>query len=83
MRKIRIATLAIVALGLAACEDAPFRLEYGWTEDRALAYTWIPPRAESPEPAYCYRTLAQTDCFRRPQPRQATRLVGFIGPEPL
>jgi hypothetical protein len=83
MRNIRILSLALLAVGLAACENAPFRMEYGWTEDRALAYTWIPPRQESPEPAYCYRTLALPDCYQRPQPRQATRLVGFIGPEPL
>ena len=83
MRNLRILSFALLALGLAACEDAPFRMEYGWTEERVLAYTWIPPRQENPEPAYCYRTLGVPDCYRRPQPRQAERLVGFIGPEPL
>ena len=83
---MRIASLSIVALSalaLVGCEDLPFRVEHGWTEERALRYTWLAPRSEVPEPAYCYRTLAQQDCYTRPQPRQATRLVGYIGPEPF
>jgi hypothetical protein len=82
MRHATTLVLALTAFALAGCEDAPFRLEYGWTEERALAYTWLTPRPEAVDPAYCYRTLAQPDCFSRPQPRQATRLVGFLGPEP-
>jgi hypothetical protein len=68
---------------LGGCEGTAFQVQYGWNEERALAYTWMTPRPITPEPAYCYRTLAEPDCFRRPQPRQATRLVGYIGPEPL
>ena len=83
MRNLHIVSLALIALGLVGCEELPFRLEYGWTEQRVLANGWIPPRPENPEPAYCYRTLAQADCYRRPLPREATRLVGFIGPEPF
>ena len=83
MRHTTLVLLVLGATALGGCEGTPFQLEYGWNEQRALAYTWIPPRPEAGEPAYCYRTLAQPDCFRRPQPRQATRLVGYIGPEPL
>ena len=83
MRTLRILSFALLALGLTACETAPIRAEFGWTEERVLAYTWFSPRPENPEPAYCYRTLALTDCYNRPQPREAVRLVGFIGPEPF
>jgi len=73
----------IAVTALVGCADAPFRVEHGWNEERALAYTWLAPRPIEGEPAYCYRTLAVTDCYRRPQPREATRLVGYIGPEPF
>jgi hypothetical protein len=74
--------LVSIALALASCADAPFRVEYGWNEQRALSYTWLEPTPVIGEPAYCYRTLAEPDCYRRSQPREASRLVGHIGPEP-
>lgn len=36
----------------------------------------------SPEPVYCYRTLAQADCYGAPQPGQGYRLLGYFGPPP-
>jgi hypothetical protein len=77
-------TLIPVALAasLMGCADTPFRLEQGWTEQRVLRYTWLTPQPFDAEPAYCYHTLAKPDCYSRPQPREAARMVGYIGPEP-
>ena len=35
-----------------------------------------------PQTAYCYRTLANVDCYTEPVPQDSRRLVGFIGPPP-
>ena len=83
IRDATFLVLALTALALAGCEDAPFRLQNGWTEERVLSYTWLTPRSIPPEPAYCYKTLAQADCYTRPQPRYATRLEGYLGPQPF
>jgi hypothetical protein len=84
MRRTLLSSIAgvLAATTLAGCADSPFRLEHGWTEQRALRYTWLAPGPVEPTPAYCYRTLAQPDCYERPQPREATRLIGYLGPEP-
>lgn len=34
------------------------------------------------EPVYCYRTLADIDCFRAPDVRAERRLVNYYGPSP-
>lgn len=31
---------------------------------------------------YCYKTLANVDCYSEPVPQDARRLVGFAGPPP-
>lgn len=31
---------------------------------------------------YCYKTLANVDCYSEPVPQDARRLVGFTGPPP-
>ncbi len=31
---------------------------------------------------YCYKTLANVDCYNEPVPQDARRLVGFTGPPP-
>ena len=36
----------------------------------------------TPQTAYCYRTLANVDCYTEPVPQDSRRLVGFIGPPP-
>lgn len=75
--------LAMLTL-LAGC-DAPyvreysdrFRNEYGWSEARTLSEGWIPSRNIPPDPAYCYRTLADADCYATAQPpREDPRLLG-------
>lgn len=34
------------------------------------------------EPVYCYRTLADSDCWRDPDPTADRRLVNYYGPSP-
>jgi hypothetical protein len=34
------------------------------------------------EPVYCYRSLADVDCYRQPYPRDARRLTNYYGPSP-
>ncbi len=34
------------------------------------------------EPVYCYRTLAEPDCWRDPDPAADRRLVNYYGPSP-
>jgi hypothetical protein len=78
--------LALLAM-LAGC-DAPyvrqytdaFRDKYGWTEERTLSEGWIPSRNIPPEPAYCYRTLADADCYVEAEPpHEDPRLIGSYG----
>jgi hypothetical protein len=81
---MRIAVISLVGVLVSGCAgDTPFRIEHGWTEERVLRDTWLAPRQVVGEQSYCYRTLAWSDCYKRPQPREATRLVGHIGPEPF
>jgi len=81
--------LALLAV-LVGC-DAPyikpyadeFRNQYGWNEERTLSSGWIPSRSISPDPAYCYRTLASADCYAEAEPaREKPRLIGGTGPAP-
>jgi hypothetical protein len=34
------------------------------------------------EPVYCYQSLAAVSCYRKPQARDARRLVNYYGPAP-
>jgi hypothetical protein len=85
-----VALMIATLLALAGC-DAPyvkpyvdqFRDQYGWNEERTLASGWIPPRDITPDPAYCYRTLATPDCYTEAEPkREKPRLIGSTGPSP-
>ncbi|TVS00698.1 MAG: hypothetical protein EA406_00245 [Rhodospirillales bacterium] len=41
-----------------------------------------PPPAWSEHGLYCYRSLADITCYAEPHPRDARRLVGYIGAAP-
>ncbi len=68
----RTAALA-VALVLSGCN--PFS-GYAPSETELLT-AGIVPRDSHPAgpPVYCYRTLAEVDCYRTPQQAEANRLV--------
>lgn len=51
------------------------------TQAELLAAGVLPPADFPPgPPAYCYRTLAEVDCYRAPQAGEAGRLVGSDPP---
>ncbi len=86
----RLAVMAC-ALALAGCEAPeqvlragvnPVQDLFGWNEEKVARDTWLSPLPFVPPPSYCYRTLAQSDCYLRPQPGASERLVGYIGPPP-
>lgn len=76
-------TLLLAMLTTIAGCDYPdpafqaFQQRFVWTEDRALAAGWIPPRRDLPvEPAYCYHTIGKPDCYREPAPEgEEPRLI--------
>ena len=57
--------IAASALALGACTEA-------WPE----SYSWPGGDPYVPELAYCYVTLAKTNCFAEPVPGQEYRQVG-------
>ena len=73
-----VAVWAAVALSLSACNPLqPFVP----TETEILQAGFIAPdRFPPPRPIFCYRTLAEEDCFATPQPGEAHRLVGAYIP---
>lgn len=73
LRRILLSTLPL--LPLAAC-DNPASRHFEWQRHAAVVEF-------APEPLYCYRTLAQTDCFAQPlDRRESNRLVSNYGPAP-
>ena len=66
-------------LALAACGN-PFG-GYAPTQEQILAQGWttVPTSAMPRGYIYCYRTLADADCFHEPQPGQENRLVSYDG----
>ncbi len=91
MRHImRSAVFAGLALALAGCADAealhgglnPLQEAFGWNAEKLARVNWLAPLPYTPEPRYCYRTLAAADCYVRPQPDATNRLVGYAGPPP-
>ncbi len=87
---VRCAALVCLALALAACADTeelrkglnPIQDAFGWNEEKLLRSSTLAPLPYTPEPRYCYRTLAHPDCYLRPQPHAEERLIGAIGPAP-
>lgn len=67
-----------LALLLSACN--PFA-RFAPTETEILEAGFVESdRLPAAEPAFCYDTLAEADCFRTPQPGEANRLVGAYRP---
>ena len=74
----RVAALA-AAMMLSACN--PFS-GFAPTETELLTADFVPRDSFPPgPPVYCYRTLAEVDCYRALQPADASRLVA--GDPPL
>lgn len=57
--------IVLVALTLAACAE-PWPMQYSWPGEDPY----------EPELAFCYASLARTDCYAEPIPRQEYRQVG-------
>ena len=71
LRRALLSTLPL--LPLAAC-DNPVSRHFEWQRHAANVEF-------APEPLYCYRTLAKSDCFVQPlDRRESNRLVGNYGP---
>lgn len=72
----RIAVLAaagLLGVGLGACN--PFG-SFAPTETELLTAGTVKRDSHPPgPPVYCYRTLAEVDCYRAPQQAEASRLV--------
>lgn len=63
----RILLAATFLVGLAGCADYELAYEEG---------------VEDYEPIYCYQSLADATCYRRPYARDARRLINYYGPSP-
>jgi hypothetical protein len=73
---LRRALMALPLLTLAGCYGNPVTRYYEWRKHDELVQF-------APEPLYCYRTLAQSDCYAQPLDRRDTnRMVGYYGPPP-
>ncbi len=73
LRRALLSTLPL--LSVAAC-DNPVSRHFEWQRHAANVEF-------APEPLYCYRTLAKSDCFTQPlDRRESNRLVGNYGPPP-
>ena len=69
-----IGVLALV-VGAAGCSSSLT----GWstTETELLQAAYVgPDRFPPPPPVFCYRTLAEVDCYAEPLPGEQNRLVG-------
>jgi hypothetical protein len=78
MTSRRIGSAIAVVLVVAGCQN-PWMDDPINTEQAILGYGWVKPRTIAGEPVYCYRTLAEVDCYREPRPEYAHRLVGYFG----
>ncbi len=71
---LKIGLLVCALIFLGGCEN-PYikrlKTEFGWTEARMLSDGWLKGRRIETEPVYCYRTLADTDCFKAPDKAHA------------
>jgi hypothetical protein len=81
-----VAALLLATLALLAGCDLPyfqeFQQKYAFTEEKELSKGWIVGAEVPPEPIYCYRTLAEADCYTAAEPqRERGRLIGMFAPE--
>lgn len=73
---------AAAVLAVTGCVN-PLSEDFGWTEESVLKRGWIPPRHVHAARLYCYRTLAEYECFDKPEEGQESRLIGYYGPPPV
>lgn len=67
---------AVALLGLAACMPA----DPGPFPALGLSGTTLETHVQGRSPIYCYRTLAEPDCFDFPRPELAHRLISGYPP---
>jgi hypothetical protein len=89
----RLLVFSTVMLLLAACSGGPVRLENPFFGGKSCitpgmyygaAYCPPPVIAENAKaPVYCYRTLAQTDCYSEPKVPEVGVLGGQNAPQPV
>ena len=90
-KRFSIVIAAVFAAAtLSACQDmrkGPYGEifewadEPGWIEYTILKHGWARAHPKTPPQIYCYRTLADADCYEVPQPHMEERLIGeFAGP---
>ena len=75
---VRAIALLAAALVLGACENPylmEFKREFGWTQERMLADGWLQAPPAPAQRVWCYETLADPDCFARPQESERERRV--------
>lgn len=65
MSRLGKTMIAFTAFALCACAE-PWPMQYGWPGSDPY----------QPELAYCYASIARTDCFATPVPGQEYRQVG-------
>ncbi|MSP49178.1 MAG: hypothetical protein EXQ95_07605 [Alphaproteobacteria bacterium] len=74
LRRALLSTLPLVPL--AACADNPVSRYFEWQKHAEVVEF-------APEPLYCYRTLARSDCFAQPlDRRESNRIVSYYGSAP-
>ena len=77
-KTIKCFALAAVLTIAAGCENPHLQQvknEFGWTETRMLSDGWLKSRVVAQPPLYCYHTLADADCFAKPNPEHKHRLI--------
>ena len=73
-RRALLSTLPL--LPLVACGNDPITRYFDWQKHADVVEF-------NPEPLYCYRTLARSDCFAQPlDRREINRVVSYYGPPP-
>ena len=63
---LKFCALAIVLTMITGCGNPylmQLRDEFGWTEAKMLQDGWLKSYPVAQPPVYCYKTLADTDCF--------------------
>ena len=82
---LKFCALAIVLTMITGCGNPylmQLRDEFGWTEAKMLQDGWLKSYPVAQPPVYCYKTLADTDCFPTQHPRAALRSTSHTGLPP-
>lgn len=80
LRRSSLALLLLAASAVGGCVPDDWRVS-AWNEAGVLQHGWVPTRDLPSKPVYCYRTLANVDCYDRPLPGQSDRRQGAPLPE--